>query len=44
MDRQVLVKMPRAMKAQLDRLRTHNDINVSAFIRHAIAKALKRPA
>jgi post-segregation antitoxin (ccd killing protein) len=44
MNQKVLVKLPCAMKAQLDRLRTRKGINVSAFIRHAIARALKRAA
>lgn len=44
MDQKVLIKLPRAMKAQLDRLRTQKGMNVSAFIRLAIARALKRAA
>lgn len=44
MDQKVLVKLPRAMKVQLDQLRTRKGLNVSAFIRLAIARALKRAA
>ena len=44
MDQKVLLKLPRAMKTQLDRLRTRKGINVSAFIRNAIAHALRRAA
>ncbi len=44
MDKTVLIKLPRAMKVQLDRLRTRKHINISAFIRSAIAHALRRAA
>ena len=44
MDQKVLVKLPRAMKAQLDRLRTRKGLNISAFIRLAIARALRKAA
>lgn len=44
MNKKVLVKLPSSMKAQLDRLRTQKGLNVSAFIRLAIARALKRAA
>jgi hypothetical protein len=44
MDKKVLLKLPSTMKVQLDRLRTRKGLNVSAFIRLAIARALKRAA
>ena len=44
MDQKVLVKLPCAMKAQLDRLRTRKGLNISAFIRLAIARALRKAA
>ena len=44
MDRKILVKLPRVMKKQLDQLRIRKNVNVSAFIRAAIERALKRAA
>lgn len=44
MDQKLLIKMPRKMKKQLDQLRLRKGLNVSAFIRLAIARALKRAA
>lgn len=44
MDQKILVKLPSSMKKQLDRLRLRKGTNVSAFIRLAIARALKRAA
>jgi len=40
----VVIKLPDAMKAALDRLRKTKGVNMSSFIRLAIDKALRRAA
>lgn len=44
MDQKILVKLPSSMKKQLDQLRIRKNVNVSAFIRAAIARALRKAA
>ena len=44
MNQKVLIKMSSSMKQQLDQLRLRKGTNVSAFIRLAIARALKGKA
>lgn len=44
MDQKILVKLPSSMKKQLDQLRLRKGLNVSAFVRLAIARALRRAA
>ena len=44
MDQKILVKLPLAMKKQLDQLRLRKGTNISAFVRLAIARALKGAA
>lgn len=44
MNQTVLIKLSGTMKKQLDQLRAREGVNVSAFIRLAIARALKRAA